>query len=394
MTLRRITVIVLDSVGVGELPDASAFGDTGCNTLGHIAQSVEDFSLPNLARWGLGNILPLSQIPPAAKPEALWGKMAEQSAGKDTTVGHWELAGVPTKKPLSVWPKGFPSPLLEKLRFLSGRGILGNKPASGTAIIEELGQRHLETGALIVYTSADSVLQIAAHERVLSAKPLHDLCRALRPIADEHRIGRIIARPFKGRPGSFQRTYDRRDFSMPPPKETVLEAASKRDVDVVGVGKIEDIFAGRGLTRSIHTEGNRHGLEICQELLSEKITHPQLLFVNLVDFDMLYGHRNDPQGYAEALKSFDEALPFLERLLTPEDLFLITADHGNDPTAPGTDHTREYVPILMKAPAAWAPQSSALGIRECFCDVAATLTHALDLPPWPLGVSLLADKQE
>ncbi len=390
--MKRITVIVLDSVGVGSLPDAAEYGDVGANTLGHVAEAVGGLSMPNLGQWGLGNILPIFGVPESRPAAAAFGKMAETSKGKDTMVGHWELMGLPTNEPLSLWPQGFPPEIVRELEAISGRPILGNKPASGTVIIEELGREHLETGGLIVYTSADSVLQIAAHEEVVPLEELYRICEETkRRIAEPYRIGRVIARPFVGTPGSFTRTYNRKDYPMEPPGRTLLDAASEAGVHVVGVGKIHDIFAGRSIHESLHTEGNTDGIEKTIQLLDAAPEQRTLIFVNLVDFDMRYGHRNDPAGYAAALEEFDRAVPRLEAALGPDELLIVTADHGNDPTYPGTDHTREYVPVLLKGTGRLEGvcRDRDLGTRATFCDVAATAALFLDLEPWPVGEPLL-----
>ncbi len=387
MECKRVTIIVLDSAGVGHGPDAADYGDAGSNTIGHIAQAVGGLHLPHMGALGLGNIIDVAGTPPMEHPQGAWGKMQEASRGKDTMVGHWELAGLVTHEPLSVWPDGFPPEIVSELEKISGRGILANRPASGTAIIEELGEEHMDTGKLIVYTSADSVLQIAAHEDVVPLEELYRICEQTRILADKHRIGRVIARPFVGKPGAFERTYNRKDYPMEPPGQTILDKAREAGIHVIGVGKIHDIFAGRGIAESFHTEGNADGIARTRELLERRPTTKELLFVNLVDFDMLYGHRNDPEGYARALAEFDQALPSLLEAAGPDEILLITADHGNDPTYPGTDHTRECVPIL-----AWGSgdltgltQDKALGTRETFADVAATTASLLGLAPWPVG---------
>ncbi len=390
--MKRITVIVLDSVGAGFLPDAADYGDVGANTLGHVAKAVGGLHMPNLAQWGLGNILPIEGVAGTHPTSAAYGKMAEASKGKDTMVGHWELMGLPTHEPLSLWPEGFPPEIVRELEAISGRPILGNKPASGTVIIEELGREHLETGGLIVYTSADSVLQIAAHEEVVPIEELYRICEETRRrIADPHRIGRVIARPFVGSPGSFTRTYNRKDYPMEPPGRTLLDAASEAGVHVVGVGKIHDIFAGRSIHESLHTEGNRDGIQKTIELLRAHPERPTFLFVNLVDFDMRYGHRNNPKGYAAALEEFDRAVPELEAAMGRDELLVVTADHGNDPTYPGTDHTREYVPVLVRGTGRFEDpcRDRDLGTRPTFSDLAATAALFLGLEPWPVGDSLL-----
>lgn len=382
----RVIVIVLDSLGCGELPDAADYGDVGSATLQHIAQAVGGLSLPNLGRWGLGNICDVQGTPPSPRPEAAWGRMAERSEGKDTTAGHWEMMGLPVSDAFSTWPDGFSEEILNALREGTGRGVLGNKVASGTAIIDELGAEHVRTGDLIVYTSADSVLQIAAHEEVVPLEELYAACKIMREVGDRHRIGRIIARPFLGEAGSFKRTYNRHDYSLEPHGPTVLDRLGDAQVPVLGIGKIKDIFAGFGVPESISTSGNADGIRRTQEAMER--FHDGFIFVNLVDFDMLYGHRNNPEGYAKALEEFDAAVPAIKARAQPGDLIMITADHGNDPTFPGTDHCREYVPLL-----AWGPRAQAvdLGVRKTFADVGATVADVFGVESPGEGTSLLPD---
>jgi len=311
--------------------------------------------------------------------------MREASAGKDTITGHWEMAGLVTTQAMATFPKGFPREITAPLATAAGRALLGNKPASGTAIIEELGAKHMATGDLILYTSADSVLQIAAHEEVVPLPELYRICEAARQIADRHQIGRVIARPFVGQPGAFRRTYNRRDFSLVPPAPTLLDHVRDAGQSVVGIGKISDIFAGRGLTYTMHSEGNRDGMHLTLEALAT--LDRGLLFVNLVDFDMLYGHRNDTAGFVRALVELDAWLPELEAALRPDDVVFITADHGNDPTTPGTDHTREQVPLLAFGPGA---HPARLGTRASFCDLGQTIAEGFGLPPLPRGDSFLS----
>jgi phosphopentomutase len=312
--------------------------------------------------------------------------MQEASAGKDTITGHWEMAGLVTDRPMATFPAGFPPVITDALRAASGRGLLGNKPASGTAIIDELGAAHMATGDLILYTSADSVLQIAAHEQVVPLAELYAVCEKARAIADRHDIGRVIARPFVGQPGAFRRTYNRRDYSLLPPAPTLLDALTGAGIPVVGVGKIGDIFAGRGLSESLHSEGNADGMRLTLDALGRL---PRgLLFVNLVDFDMLYGHRNDAAGFARALAELDAWLPALRAALGPDDAAFVTADHGNDPTTPGTDHTRERVPLLAFGPAV---QPAPLGVRASFCDLGQTIAAGLGIAPLARGTSFLSE---
>ncbi len=342
----RCLLITLDGVGAGAMPDADKFGDSGANTLGHVAAAGGGLKLPNLGALGLGNILPLKGVPPAPRPQALFGRLAERSHGKDTTAGHWELMGAITRNPFPVYPEGFPDQVIARFEQITGRGTLGNKPASGTEIIEELGEDHLRTGKLIVYTSADSVFQVAAHEDIVPPSRLYDYCRAARDmLAGEHAVARVIARPFRGAPGSFTRTAGRRDFSLMPP-QTYLNLLADIGVHVHGVGKISQIFAGSGVRHEYKTGGNDDGLRQTLELMRD--LKEGLVFTNLVDFDMLWGHRNDVKGFAAGLMAVDAAIPDLVAACRPGDLFIITADHGCDPAHPGSDHTREYVPLLAR----------------------------------------------
>lgn len=386
MNINRAIIIVLDSLGVGELPDAANYGDAGSNTLAHIASSVGGINLPNLERFGLGNIIDVEGMIPAMNPVACYGKMAERSVGKDTTTGHWELAGIITNRPFPLYPNGFPPDVIVPFEQEINRQTLGNIPASGTEIIEQLGEEHLKTGKPIVYTSADSVFQIAAHEDIVPIDELYRWCRIARDIlTGTYAVARVIARPFIGEPCSFTRTPRRRDFSVPPPEDTLLDAVSKSGGEVVAIGKIEDIFAGRGVTRAIHAAGNAEVTEETIRAIESRTG--TLIFSNLVDFDMRYGHRNDPNGYAAALEAFDLEIPRLITALEPGDLLIITADHGCDPTTAGTDHSREYVPLIVLGPELNIGVN--LGIRQSFCDVAATVAEALRLPPMKCGESFL-----
>ena len=372
-TYDRIVCIVLDSVGIGALPDAASFGDEGANTLANIAAFNNGLNMPNFGRLGLGNIVPIEGLPPVKKTLATIGKMAEVSAGKDTTTGHWELMGIHTTQPFKTYPDGFPHRLVTRLSARIGRGVIGNKPASGTAIIEELGQRHMETGDIIVYTSADSVLQIAAHEQVVPLDELYAICEVARELTlePEHMVVRVIARPFIGTPGKFTRTANRRDYSIKPPEPTVLNYLKDGGYDVIALGKITDIYDGEGITHTVKTKDNMDGVDQLIDTLKQSFRG--LAFLNMVDFDSKYGHRRDPQGYAQALEEADQRLPELIELLRPNDLLIITADHGNDPTHTGTDHTREYVPLLVYSPS--LTRSTSLGIRKSFADVGATIAH-------------------
>ncbi|MEM9491399.1 MAG: phosphopentomutase, partial [Myxococcota bacterium] len=369
-------------VGVGELPDADNYGDRGAHTLAHIAEVAGGLELPQLAQLGMGNITPLLGMPPADEPAGAYGKCAELSAGKDTSTGHWEIAGLKIDKPFPVFPDGFPEKILAPFRQRTGREVLGNKPASGTVIIDELGAEHMRTGALIVYTSADSVFQIAAHEDVVPIAELYRYCEIARDILDEYNVGRVIARPFIGPgPGHFTRTYNRRDYSVPPPAPTVLDRAAAAGVPVIGVGKIHDIYVGQGITETVKSKGNADGMQTILDLC-ERVDRG-IVFINLVDFDALYGHRRNPAGYYQCLREFDGYLAQLRQRIEPgRDLVMLTADHGNDPTMPGTDHTREYIPIL-----AFGPPSAAgvdLGVRSTFADIGATIAdiYAVEAPPY------------
>jgi phosphopentomutase len=381
----RVILIVLDSCGCGAAPDAKAYGDDGANTLGNMSVKVGGLTLPHLQGLGLGHLTTILGVPPVAAPRAAFGKMREASAGKDTTTGHWEMAGLQVDTAFPTFPDGFPAEMMKRFEQQIGRGTLGNKTASGTAIIEELGVEHLKTGKPIVYTSADSVFQIAMHEEIIPIAEQLRISEAARKLCDEIPVARVIMRPFVGEPGSFKRTYNRRDLSMPPPTATILDSIADARLPVVGVGKISDIFAGRGITENIHSEGNADGCVRTLEAM-EKVERG-LIFTNLVDFDMLYGHRRDPEGYYRALQEFDAFLPRLQSKLGPNDVVMITADHGNDPTYRGTDHTREYVPLIaMSARAA----GHDLGVRNGFYDIAQTLAEGFGLPPRARGLSFLS----
>ncbi|CAI6056919.1 phosphopentomutase [Cohnella sp. JJ-181] len=387
MPFKRITVVVLDSVGIGELPDADAYGDAGAHTLGHIATGPTGLALPNLRRLGLGNIAPLGDWPPEAAPQAYFGKMAEVSVGKDTMTGHWELMGLKIEKPFRTFPNGFPRGLIEAFEAETGRSVIGNKPASGTDILDELGAEQMRSGSWIVYTSADSVFQIAAHEDVIPLEELYEACRIARRLTnkDEYSVGRVIARPYVGKPGSFARTSNRHDYAVKPPEPTVLNALKKAGNNVIAVGKINDIFCGEGITKALPTKSNQDGIDKTIGQLEGEFEG--LLFTNLVDFDSLYGHRRDVAGYARALEAFDAAVPELLARLGPEDLLVITADHGNDPVHAGTDHTREYVPILAYGPSLTQPGD--LGTRATFADLAATIADNFGVPKTANGTSFL-----
>ena len=389
MTIERVTLIVLDSVGIGELPDAPAFGDAGSHTLGHIAERVPGFDLPELRKLGLAHIAPVGDWQPEGVPEAAYGKMAEASVGKDTMTGHWELTGLNITVPFRTFPDGFPAELIEAFEARTGRKVIGNKPASGTEILDELGREQMDTGAWIVYTSADSVFQIAAHEGVIPLDELYRACEIARELTLEEPYagGRVIARPYTGEPGAFKRTPNRHDYAVKPPARTVLNELADAGLDVLSVGKINDIFSGEGITASYPTKSNEDGIARTIELMGEP--YRGLIFTNLVDFDSLYGHRRDPEGYAGALEAFDRAVPELKRRTGENGLLIITADHGNDPVHAGTDHTREYVPLLVYSPqrAAGTP----LGIRATFADVAATIADIFRIARPANGKSFLGE---
>jgi len=366
----RACVIVLDAVGAGALPDAGTYGDEGSDTLGNIARAVGGLVLPNLGAAGFGNLHAMQGVPPAAAPVGAYGRMAEASAGKDTTTGHWEMAGVITPVAMPTFPNGFPPEIIEPYERAIGRKVLGNKPASGTTILEELGEEHVRTGSPIVYTSADSVFQVAAHEEAFGLEELYRICAIARQLLDPWRVGRVIARPFVGQPGAFKRTYNRHDYSLRPPP-TVLDALCDAGVAVVGIGKISDIFAGQGVPRNVHTEGNDDGVE--RTIDETRALERGLVFSNLVDFDMLYGHRNDVPGMARALAAFDARFPALCAAAGPRGAVIVTADHGNDPTTPSTDHSREYVPLLCAG--AGVRGGVDLGVRATFADLGRTLAE-------------------
>jgi phosphopentomutase len=384
----RAIVIVLDSVGIGELPDAAAYGDQGSDTLGHIAAAVP-LSLPALRSLGLDRVARLGPAPTAGVPsrfEAAAGRMAEASAGKDSVTGHWEMMGVVLTRAFPVFPNGFDAGLLAEFSRRTGRGVVGNKAASGTAIIDELGPGHMTTGDLIVYTSADSVFQIAAHERVVPIAELYRACNIAYELAAEGLgVGRIIARPFVGVPGAFTRTANRRDFALPPPAETLLDRLKGASHTVVAIGKIEDLFAGRGITTAIHTASDDEGMNQVMGQM-EALGHG-LIFANLVDFDTQFGHRNDLSGYAANLERFDRRLADLLPRLRDDDLLVVTADHGNDPSTPSTDHSREYVPLLVSGAA--VQRGARLGTRETFADLGQTLAELFEVGPLAHGTSFL-----
>ena len=387
--MKRAILVVLDSVGIGELPDAARYGDEGSNTLCNLKQAYPAMELPHMQALGLGNIPGAAVLGPVAHPTGGYGKMAEKSNGKDTTTGHWELAGIITENPFPTFTEtGFPKEFIEQFEQAIGTKVLGNYAASGTVIIQDLGDEHRRTGYPIVYTSADSVFQIAAHEDVIPLERLYEICQIARDLlTGDWAVGRVIARPFIGnQKGEYTRTKNRKDFSLPPTGPTILDAVKAAGMTVAGVGKIEDIFEHRGLTRSTHTPDNQSGIR--QTIAYTQEAFGGLIFTNLVDTDMIYGHRNDVPGYANALMAFDAALPELMAAMKPDDILIISADHGCDPTTPSTDHSREYVPLLV-----WGPGLSpaALGVRATFADVAATIADYLDLPDRFPGQSFLKE---
>lgn len=381
----RVIWIVLDSFGVGSLPDAKAYGDDGANTLLHIAENAKGFSLPNMESLGLGNIEAAPGVAATDLPRGAWGKARERSAGKDTTAGHWEMAGVITPEKFPTFPNGFPADFLKAFEKAIGRGTLGNCVASGTEIIERLGPEHLRTGRPIVYTSADSVFQIAAHEDVIKLDELYKICEIAREmLKGPLGVGRVIARPFIGTPGHFVRTAERRDFSLAPVGVTVPDLVKEAGLPSVAIGKIHDIFAGRGFTESIHTENNGDGVQKTLDAMDR--VHEGLLYTNLVDYDMKYGHRRDVQGYADALMAFDRRLPEITKKMGPDDLLILTADHGCDPTWHGTDHTREYIPMLFYGPRV---RPVSLGERATYADEGATVADFLGVKAPAAGESML-----
>jgi phosphopentomutase len=372
----RILLIVLDGAGIGAMPDAPEWGDAGSDTFGHILES-RTVRLPNLQRYGLGNIRPLEDLPPLKEPDGCYGRCALRSNGKDTTTGHWEMAGIILERAFPTYPKGFPQAIVDRfIRETDVPGILGNIPASGTEIIKVLGEEHVKTRKPIVYTSADSVFQIAAHEQVIPLEQLYDMCETARRILDgEHKVGRVIARPFLGEPGAFYRTENRHDYAVPPPRENLLPALADEEFDVVCVGKIASIYDSIGVTRDLTAKNNEQSIQQTIAALNEKSRG--LIFSNLVDFDMLYGHRRDTEGYAKALEYFDSRLPDIEAAMSTDDLMIITADHGNDPTFPGSDHTREYAPLLVFGKA--IRHGVDLGTRSSLADIGQTIADNFGL---------------
>ncbi|GGB12123.1 phosphopentomutase [Macrococcus hajekii] len=385
---KRIHLIVMDSVGIGEAPDADKFGDSGSHTLKHTLEGFEE-TLPNLERLGLGNIAGLPVVKPVSEPLAFYTKLSEASVGKDTMTGHWEIMGLNIDQPFKVYPDGFPDALIKEIESLSGRKVVANKPASGTAIIDEYGAHQMETGDLIVYTSADPVLQIAAHEDIIPLEELYDICEKVRDLTRDPKylIGRIIARPYLGEPGHFTRTSNRHDYALKPFGRTVMNELQDAGKDVIAIGKINDIYDGEGVTESIRTKDNSDGMDQLMKVVDKDFEG--LSFLNLVDFDALFGHRRNKEGYANAIKEFDNRLGELLPQLRHDDLLIITADHGNDPTAPGTDHTREYVPLLMYSPA--LGKGRELEGHSTFASIGATVADNFDVNLPSFGTSYLGE---
>ncbi|WP_033541354.1 phosphopentomutase [Planococcus sp. CAU13] len=385
---KRIHLIVLDSVGIGEAPDAEAFGDTGSDTLGHIAEAMGGLNMPNMEKLGLGNVKAVQGISPVTSPQAFYGRLQEASVGKDTMTGHWEIMGLNIDTPFKVYPEGFPPELIAALEERTGRKVIGNKPASGTEILDELGEQHMATGAIIVYTSADPVLQIAAHEEIVPLDELYKICKIARELTltPEFLVGRVIARPFIGEKGAFKRTTNRHDYALTPFSRTVMNELKDNGKDVIAIGKIDDIYNGAGVTKAIRTKDNADGMDKLAAVASEDFNG--LSFLNLVDFDALYGHRRDPIGYGEALEEFDRRLPEVLEKMEQDDLLIITADHGNDPTFPGTDHTREFVPLLAYSPR--FETGKELGLGSTFADIGATIADNFRVSMPDFGTSFLS----
>src|SRR5881296_1815068 len=382
----RACIIVLDAVGAGELPDAAEYGDEGSDTLGNVARAVRGLDLPNLEALGLGNVEPLEGCPPQAGAPAVAGRLVERSKGKDTTTGHWELMGVVTPQPMPTYPHGFPHDVIDPFMHRTGRGVLGNKPASGTEIIQELGEAHQRTGKWIVYTSADSVFQVAAHEETVPLAELYRACGIARDmLVGEHAVSRVIARPFTGTPGAYRRTAQRKDFSLEPVGTTLLDRLAAAGVPRVGIGKVDDLFAGRNIA-SEHTPTNGDAYRLIERALAD--TGTGFIFVNVIEFDQTWGHRNDVPGFHEGLKELDAWIPRLEDRVRGDDLIIITADHGNDPTTPSTDHSREAVPILALGPRV---RPRPLGERRSFADMGATVAEYFGVAPLAAGTSFLGE---
>jgi phosphopentomutase len=384
--MRRAAIIVLDGLGIGPAPDTGAYGDEGSDTLGNVARAVGGLRLPNLARLGLGHCAPLEGMPPAGAPAAAHGVAEPSSPGKDSTTGHWELCGVVLEAPFPTYPAGFPAALVDEFARRTGRGVLGNHPASGTAVLERYGEEHRRTGRWIVYTSADSVFQVAAHEDTVPPPELYAACGIARELLQgEHGVSRVIARPFTGTPGAWTRTSGRKDFSLAPPGTTLLDQLEARHIPRLGVGKVDDLFSGRGIT-SIHTATNGEAYRLIESALATM--HRGLLLANVIEFDQTWGHRNDVAGFHQGLRELDRALPALLAGVRPDDLVIFTADHGNDPTTPSTDHSREVVPLLVTGPRV---RPVPLGRRPTFADVGQTVADFLEVPPLAAGTSFLSE---
>lgn len=383
--MSRVIWIIIDSVGIGELPDADKFGDVGANTIGNIVKSQGDINMPNIVDMGIGNIDGVDFLEKADKPSAAFGKCAEISQGKDTTTGHWEMAGIVVDKPFKTFPNGFPKDIIDEFEKQTGRKVVGNKPESGTVILDELGEHQIKTGDAIVYTSADSVLQIAAHEEIIPLEELYNMCKIARKImSGDNAVARIIARPYIGnKKGSFERTSNRRDYSVDPFKTTVLDNIKGSGLDVIAVGKIEDIFNGKGITEAVHTKDNMDGVDKTIKYI--KSNNRGLIYTNLVDFDSKYGHRRDPKGYKKAIEEFDARLPEIIEAMKEDDILIINSDHGNDPTYKGTDHTREYIPVLIYGDR--IKKGVNLGVRSSFCDIGATIADILGVEKTNCGES-------
>ena len=388
MGQKRAVIIVIDSMGVGALPDFALFDDKQGNTLGNVAEKCGGLDMPNLGQLGLGNIIPVLGVPAEQTPLAAYGKMAELSQGKDTTTGHWEMAGICTEKPMPVYPEGFPEDLINELEAKTGREVLCNKPSSGIEVIEKYGDEHMRTGALIVYTSMDSVFQIAAHEEIVPVEELYDICLIARNILiGENEVGRVIARPFLGQSGDYYRTDRRRDFSIEPPQGHLLDGLAENNIPVIAIGKISDVFAGRSVSVNLPAGNNQL---VCEQLLYALDTYRKgMIFANFNDFDSKYGHRNDCAGYGKALEIFDSWLPEIISRLNKDDILFITADHGNDPTTASTDHNREYVPLLVYGTG--IKKGVSLGTRETFADLGMTVADYLGVQPLQIGRSMLPE---
>ena len=384
--MRRAAIIVLDGLGIGPAPDTDAYGDAGSNTLGNVARAVGGLALPNLAALGLGRCAEVAGVPAVSEPRAAFGICEPRSAGKDSTTGHWEICGLILATPFPTYPAGFPDAVIGEFARRTGRGVLGNRAASGTGILDALGEEHQRTGKWIVYTSADSVFQVAAHEDTVPTAALYAACVAAREMLQgEHGVSRVIARPFRGTPGAWVRTAGRKDYSLPPPGPTLLDRLAERHIPRVGVGKVDDLFAGRGIS-SIHTATNAEAFSLISGGL--RAMHRGLMLANVIEFDQTWGHRNDVPGFHGGLRELDQVIPRLLAAVREEDLVIFTADHGNDPTTPSTDHSREVVPLLVTGPRV---RPAALGRRSTFADIGQTVAEFLEVPPLPAGTSFLSE---